>query len=137
MSSVVFVVVGIVFRDEIPMFMGYAAATLFGLGCIVFLVQLMPGANQLEIGHEGLKFTVLFKETALPWESVGHFYEVTMQDGKTRKVGWHYSPEIINRIEAKQGQPVDMSMPHGVLPENYGKSAQELAELLNTYRAQA
>ena len=134
--SIAFTVIGFVFRIEIPMFLGYVATVFFGLGSALFLVQLLPGANQLEIASEGLKYRVLFKETTILWKNVGSFYEVIMQDGKTKKVGWHYSPEVIGQIEAKQGRPVDTTIPHGILPENYGKSAQALAELLNKYKAQ-
>ncbi|MDN3649551.1 hypothetical protein QWZ13_11555 [Reinekea marina] len=115
------------------MYMGHIASIFFGIGFIVALLQLLPGASQLEIASDGIRYTVLFRTNFIPWNEISYFYELTMQDGKTKKVGWHYSEEVVLEAEAKQGYPVNMDIPHGILPDNFGKSASDLVKILNGF----
>jgi len=132
-STEMLVFIGLYYRNEIPSYMGYIAAVFFGCGFFVAFLQLLPGATQLEITNEGIRYSVLFRKFYIPWNRIAYFYELTMQDGKTKKVGWHYSEEVVLETEARQGHPVNMEIPHGILPDNFGKTASELVDILNSF----
>jgi hypothetical protein len=116
-----FVAAGWFGRNDIPFFVGYLGMAFFGIGVVVFLLQLHPDASRLVLERDSFKYRLLFKDTEIAWSQVGCFFEVTMRDGKTKRVGWQY----VN-------SPGDASEPHGWLPDSYGMNASELAEIMNS-----
>jgi hypothetical protein len=129
-----FVVVGIWLGNR-EGWIGYAGAAFFALGIPVALIQLLPGSSYLQIDETGLTFSNLFRKTSVPWSDVDEFFVVTLkQSGLAvhKMVGFNYVPSygrqlIGRRIAAAIGKC------EGALPDTYGKSAEELALLLNSY----
>jgi hypothetical protein len=115
--------------------LGYAGAALFGLGMLVALLQLVPGSSYLKIDETGVEFSVLFRKSTLSWSLVEEFFVVSLkQTGVTvnKMVAFNYVP-------TSRGQHLGSRIARtitqcdGALPDTYGKSAEELAMLLNSY----
>lgn len=133
---VAFVAVGILLILDEGSFWGYAATGFFGIGVLVFAVQLLPGSSYLEVGPEGFTTCSVFRARRTPWSAVDCF-EVGRLGGATpgspRTVVFDYAPDY-ERHEAARNLASSMSGHEGALPDTYGMAPQELADLLNRYR---
>ena len=119
--------------------MGYLCSAFFALGIPVAIINMLPGASQLEINDEGFTITIFFRKEFIPWLVLDKFHivDVTpMSWLKTKKVGfdWLHPDE-----QASRGQKFAKFLggAEGILPDNYGKKAEELLEIMNTYLAKA
>ena len=98
---------------------------LFGLGLIISVVSMLPNASMLYIDERGIEMTALFRKTFIPWQAVQNFS--TRRVVFFKQVFFNLDESLINdKTKRKQG----------VFPDNYGMKAQELAELLNSYKNQ-
>jgi hypothetical protein len=96
-------------------------------------VQLLPGSTYLRIAENGLTFANLFRETTIPWNSVEKFFVITLKQGGRgvhKLVGFNFAApyegsRAIRRIASA------LVNCDGGLPDTYGKSAEELTEILN------
>lgn len=106
----------------------------FGLCTIVFLVQLLPGSSWLSLDAEGFTYCALFRKHHVRWQDVESFTVVSV--GMNSLVGWsfveNYEGSVGGRKLSRALSGVD-----GALPDNYGKNAGELAELMNSFVVQA
>ena len=116
-------------------FRGWICATGFGLGTAVFVVQLLPGASFLWVGPEGFQFSALYRKSALiPWRDVSDFRVVHVPPMGHRLVvfDWRTAP-------ARRFRRANQFLAGGTdgLPDTYGLPPQELAGILNEWRARA
>ena len=58
---------------------GYPIAGFFGLGVVIFIVQLIPGSAFLRLDSEGFTFCSLYRKTTLPWAAIDGFHVVVMR----------------------------------------------------------
>ena len=113
--------------------MGFLAAAFFGLGIPVAAIQLMPGSAFLHIDKDGITFSSLFKKSFVPWTDIDEFFVVTQKyEGvRTREiVGFNYAPDY-DRARTARTVAKMIGKSEGALPDTYGKTAEELARLLN------
>lgn len=133
---VAFVAVGVLLILDEGSFWGYAASGFFGIGVVVFAVQLLPGSSYLEVGPEGFTMCSVFRARITPWSAVESF-EVGRLGGATpgspRTVVFNYSSDYAEH-EMARNLASSMSGHEGALPDTYGMAPQELADLLNRYR---
>jgi hypothetical protein len=128
MISVMFVISGLVFRQANPV-MAYLCVGLFGLGMLVFLIQLIPGSAYLELASDRFTFSNLFKKSTVYWKDVAAF-RVTKITRSKKLVG-------IDFIETSAGHKVGRALAsaltgvQGALPDTYGMKAEALADLMN------
>ena len=81
--------------------------------------------NSMYIDERGIEMTALFRKTLIPWQAVQNFS--TRRVVFFKQVFFNLDESLINdKTKRKQG----------VFPDNYGMKAQELAELLNSYKNQ-
>jgi hypothetical protein len=119
--------------------MGYAAAAFFALGIPVALLQLLPGSSYLQIDDTGLTFSSLFRKTSVRWSDVDEFFVVTLrQSGLSvlKMVGFNYVSSY-DRLRIGRRFAAAIAKCEGALPDTYGKGAEELAVLLNSYHQMA
>ncbi len=110
---------------------GWFASILFGLGCIVFILLLIPNSAYLQISEKGFEVRSLFRNHFTPWEDVEEFGSGYI--GRNKLVIFNYSQNH-NKYSLVKKIGRSISGVEGALPDTYGKSAEELAELLNEWR---
>jgi hypothetical protein len=109
---------------------GWFVAGFFGLCLIVFLVQMLPQSSYLRLDPEGFEIRTLFQSSRYKWDDVAVF--------GTKKIGskmviFLFSPEYENGKTAR-GISLAVAGVEGALPDTYGMSAEELANLMNEWR---
>lgn len=110
---------------------GWLLAGLFGIGSLVALVGLLPGSNYLELRPEGLKMCSLYRTSVVFWRDVRVFFPVML--GRQKTVCWFYTDDYKARFPV-QNASLQLTGADAGLPDTYGKSAEELADLLNEWR---
>ena len=124
---VVFVAGGIwMVRDDEKI--GWLPAGFFALGIPVFLLQLFfPKTCFLTVSEEGIEFCALFRSHKLRWSDISEFGVYRIRG--TRMVGFNYSPQYQRSSKARAVSKA-LTGCEGALPDTYGFSAEELAQLL-------
>ena len=112
---------------------GWCVATFFGLGIIVFALQLMPGSAYLHMGPEGFTVCNLFRAQFYRWSDVESFRVTRIRYSKV--VAFDFAPHVRGG-ERMRKLAASLAGHENVLPDTYGKSAEDLASLLNEYRRQ-
>jgi hypothetical protein len=116
-------------------FMGWFSLSFFGLGSLIFAIQFLPGASYLELRPGGFVVSSLFRKWPLiPWTAVGGFRVARVPPAQKAMVvfdkegGRTGLGTKVNRalVGADQGPP-----------DTYGLQPQELADLMNQWRANA
>lgn len=138
LGCLVFVIAGIMMGRS-GQWIGYLCSAFFALGIPVAIFNMLPGFSQLEINSEGFTITVFFRKDFIPWSALDRFriIDVTpMSWSKTKRVGFDW---LHPNDQASQGQKFSkfLAGAEGMLPDNYGKKAEELLEIMNTYLAKA
>jgi hypothetical protein len=114
---------------------GWLCTLFFGLGAAVFTVQIMPGASYLRVRDDGFMYCSLFRKSpVIPWRDVSIFRVASVPPSGIRLVvfDWHTaSHPAVRRVNQHLTGATDG------LPDSYGLSPQELADLLNTCRSRA
>jgi hypothetical protein len=95
---------------------GWFVALFFGAGLVVALAQFWPVASYLKLTAEGFVCCTLFRHWSAGWESVGEF--------SVGRVG-HDQRVIFERYGSSGTK---------FLPDGYGRTAEELADLMNDWR---
>ena len=114
---------------------GYLIAGFFGLGVVNFIVQLIPGRAYLRLDFEGFTFCSLYRKTTLPWSAIDGFHVVVMRQTGMKVhelVGFNFLPSYDRSQVARQISNA-VAECEGGLPNTYGKSAGELAHLMNEH----
>ena len=70
--SILFVACGFIFIKEDP-FMAWITIIFFGLGVIVFVIQLIPNSSYLKLTKDGFEVKNLFKSDSTKWSDVNSF----------------------------------------------------------------
>ena len=110
---------------------GWLIASFFGLGFIVFIIQLIPGSTQLTLTKEGFIMTSLFRSHFTKWSDVKVFKIGYL--GRNKAVMFDY---VDNHTKYEFGKIVSKSLSnsHGALASNYGLKVTELLNLLNDWK---
>lgn len=108
------------------------AACLFAL--VFFGIQLIPGANRLEITREGFTCYLVFRAYPMAWKDVGKI--ATDEWGN---VVWDYAPHVVHPPRKARSVKIARQQTgfDACLPETYGQSAPMLAALLNRIREES
>jgi hypothetical protein len=117
---------------------GWLPAVFFALGIPVSLIQLLPKSSFLTVSEEGIEFCSLFRTCKFRWSEISEFGVYTIRHhglSAHRMVGFNYSAEY---QRASKGRALSKALTglEGALPDTYGFSANELAQLLSTYHAE-
>lgn len=126
-ASILFTIGGVWMASEQP-FWGYAAAIFFGLAIIVFGIQLLPNSSYLKLTEEGFEVCSTFRTNSYRWSDIESFSIMNVPLNKM--VSWDFS----SNYDAQQtGRRVSSRVTgsEAALPDTYGMSAAELADLMN------
>ena len=130
----IFVAVGI-WMGITGEWIGYPIAGFFGLGIVIFIVQLIPGSAYLRLDPEGFTFCSLYRRTTLPWSGIDGFHVVVMKQTGLKvheMVGFNFIPSYDTSQLGRQLSNA-VAECEGGLPSTYGKSAEELAHIMNEH----
>jgi len=104
----------------------------FGLCALVAGVNLHPNSSCLVLDADRFTFSSLFRKHSFRWSQVQVFFPISVS--ATRMVGWNFTPEYAATPTLRKVSTA-MSGAEAALPDTYGKSVEELAELLERFRS--
>ncbi len=124
-----FVTGGVLAAGEPGGWMGYLGAGFFGLGLVLSLINLWPGASWLRLDEHGVTWQMGFRGgKTIAWDEIRD-----VCSGR-----WNYSDWVFfNQISVSNQLTRLNAMMLGrnaMFPDNFGKKAAELAELVERYR---
>lgn len=133
LGCLVFVIGGL-FMASSGKWIGYLCSAFFALGIPVAIIQMLPNGSYLEIGSDGFTVAAMFRKHFVSWLTVDRFriVDVTpMSPSKTKRVGYDWVHQDGN---ASGGQEFAKALSgvEGMLPDNYGKTAEELLDLMES-----
>jgi len=111
--------------------MGWFVAIFFGLGGLVFLINLLPQASYLKLNEEGFETCSMFRKHKYNWSDVGGFGVGSISGNKM--VMFNFSQEY---KKAKNARKLSSALAgaEGALHDTFGLKAEELAGLMNEYK---
>ncbi len=113
--------------------MGYVCAGFFALCIPIAIVQLLPGSTWLQLNQDGITFANLFRVSHFPWNVFDDFFVVSMSPIKLaahKLVAFDFVPSY-DRTQLLRRANSMIANCEGALPSTYGKSAEELVDILN------
>tara|TARA_R110002124_G_scaffold276866_2_gene447827 strand:- start:177 stop:599 length:423 start_codon:yes stop_codon:yes gene_type:complete len=128
--STLFVVLGFMAIEERP-FMKWVIILFFGLGIIVFIIELFPNSSYLKLTNEGFEVCSLYRSHFTKWTDVNSFGILTIKFNtlvvfnSTEEHKKHSTGKKIARFLSKN---------QGALPNTYGMKAMKLAALMNEWK---
>lgn len=131
-GCLIFVVAG-VFLGMSGKWIGWLCAAFFGLGIPLAIIQMIPGASSLEVRSDGFEICHVFRKRFIPWSMVDKFHIIDVTPiswSKTKRVGF----DLLHPDgKASTGQELSKSLAgsEDMLPDNYGKKADDLVEFMN------
>jgi hypothetical protein len=110
---------------------GWSVSSFFGLGVVVFIVNLPPSSSYLLLKKEGFTVCSLYRKSSFKWSDIEEFV-----------VGYLIGPKMVvfnfsltyDRQQKSRIISKAIAGYEGALPDTYGMSAKELAELLNNWK---
>jgi len=114
--SLGFTIIGVWMIVEGEGIAAWFVALFFGLGLVVALAKFWPAASYLKITPKGFVCCTLFRRWSAGWDSVSEFQVGRV--GNDKRV-----------VFARYG-----SNRRKFLPDNYGQTPQQLADLMNDWR---
>ena len=128
--STLFVFLGITVIKE-NMFVKWLTIIFFGLGIVVFIIELLPNSRYLKLTNEGFEVRSLYRSHFTKWTEVSGFgiYYVSFNT----MVTFNYTEEHKKHKTGKKISKI-LSSYQGGLPQTYGMKATELAALMNAWK---
>ena len=99
---------------------------LFGIGTIVFTINLFPKSSYLKITDKGIEMRTMFRSTFIPWYVINGFSTKRIMFNKMVMIDFNEKYVDVSKLRSKTG----------ALPDTYGMSGEKLAEKLNAIREQ-
>lgn len=110
---------------------GWAILIFSSFGFIVFTVKLLPNSSYLHISEKGFTICSLFRKSFTNWGKIDQFGVGYV--GGNKSVVMLFDPKY-KKLETTRKILRNLAGAEGSLPDTYGKSAEELASLLNAWK---
>lgn len=96
--------------------------------------MLIPGTIRLKVDRSGIEMKTPSKPMTLAWSDVDEFYVGHVQAGlsRTKMIGIKFSESYGK--QAARNFSAGLSGMEGALPNHFNKSAEEICEVLNSYK---
>lgn len=124
--------------DPMGLLLGLPSVVFFGLGALVFTIQLLPNASYLQLDPEGFTICTLFRARTFKWSEVGPFEVATIAWPCYRMVVFNFSERYWQmqnwQMQSMRRLSKRTAGHEGGLPDAYGLSLKKLTALLNEYR---
>ncbi len=138
LAGLIFVSIGILMVQAHNM-LGWLLVTFFGLGVLVFAVNMLPNSAYLRLTKDGFEVRQLFKSFFYKWSDVQDFQtRVRLHHGIPIRtyVAFNFA-STYTKLAKMRALAKAISGCEGQLPDNFGMEAQELAELMAQWKANA
>jgi hypothetical protein len=112
--------------------MGWFVLIFFALCTVIFVTLLLPNAAYLRLSPEGFEIRSIFRSFRNKWSDVTSFHAGRV--GLNPMVLITFAPSYAVGRKARAVSSA-LTGGEGGLPDTYGRSAKELAALLNEWRA--
>jgi hypothetical protein len=112
---------------------GWFVLLFFAAGTIVSVVMLLPGASGVTLDVDGFLVTSLYRRHRSRWRDVTGFVPVSIPYSRQKLVA--FDDATITGGIAKMS--VDISGHNAALPDTYGLSVDDLAQLMTHWRDRA
>lgn len=118
-----FVVIGVTLVDGAA---AWYVTGFFGLGLVVFLLQVLPNASYLRLTRDGFEIRNLFRTSFVPWSEVveigwgREFVGFTFAEGASAPRWRHLAYKLMGA--------------EGILPDTYGHKPEALAEIMMAWK---
>ncbi|PNS09747.1 hypothetical protein [Solilutibacter silvestris] len=99
----------------------------------VVLNAVLPGSSYLRLEPSGMTIRSAYRDHRYSWTDISEFFVVPI--GGRQMVCWHYSPSYKGQ-KALRALSKNVTGVDAGLPDTYGYSATDLAQLLNQWRVQ-
>lgn len=110
---------------------GWLCIAFFGLGVLLGLATLVPGASYLELREDGFEFRSIYRKWFQRWSDIEEFFPQRIATNDM--VCWNYTPGYDAQARGRK-LSAGLTGVEAALPDTYGLSAPELAELMNQWR---
>jgi len=110
----------------------WGARCFFGLGVLIFALELLPGVSHLRLTPGGFEVRTLFRSGFMRWGDVEEFFPIRMFGAAFVALRFSESCKAM-----KPGRLVASLLSggaEGILPDTYGCRVEELAALLEEWR---
>jgi len=132
-GSLAFVAIGLWVMHDVPTW-GWLAVGFFGIAALVAAIMLLPGAGDLRLDSDGFEMTSLFRRYRSRWTEVSEFEVVRLPPSLRKMV-------VFDDARTKDSALAEVNSSlagrTGGLPDNYSLSYEELAAIMNEWRARA
>jgi hypothetical protein len=115
--------------------MGYFCAAFFGLGAVVFAVNLHPRAGYLRLETESFTVCSLFRTHTVLWSDVETFGVMKIRHNKM--VAWNFAPTYEGKAGVRKLNRALAGFDAGMAGSYGGLTTQALAEMMEGLRAEA
>lgn len=112
---------------------GWFGVVIFGTCAVVAGIQFIPGSGHLRLRRDGFEFRSLWRTKSYRWADVANFQ--TAEFYRKRFVVWDWAPGF-EKPRAASLHAKFAGVESG-LPDSYGLKPNELATLMNEWRARA
>ncbi len=110
---------------------GWLCIAFFGLGVVVAIVTMLPGASYLELRRDGFEFSSLYRKWFQRWSDVEEFFPQRIATNVM--VCWNFAPGYVGQLRGRRVS-AGLAGVEAALPDTYGMPAAELAALMNRWR---
>jgi hypothetical protein len=116
--------------------MGWICASFFGLALLAALLNLLLGASYLQMGEEGFVVSNLFRKHRYKWIEVQNFGVWIVPRPRTKMVGFDFTAFYQGTGTLRSTNQALCGF-DASLPDTYGRSAEDLAALMNKRKAES
>jgi len=137
--SCAFVFIGFIVIDENAL-LRWSSISFFGLGVIVFIIQLIPDSTYLRLTRDGFEVRSLYKSNFTKWDEIKSFRAGSLTVPTYTNLGTFISTNKkmvfydYKKSHKKYRIGKSLSGRQAALPDLYGMKVDELAKLMNKWK---
>lgn len=130
LGSLAFVAIGFYTLEEDPL-ISWMGILFFGLGVVVFSIQLFTNASYLKLTEEGFEVRNLYRREFTKWNEIASINVGYV--GQAKMVVFDYTDA---HQKQERGKKIARFLAghEGALPNNYGIKTEELAALMRKWK---
>jgi hypothetical protein len=113
-------------------YMAWGATLFFGLGLIISIVVMLPGAASLTLRADGFTVRKIFRDRIFSWTDADNFSVFTIRT--SRLVGFNY--RLFTNTALGRAN-VALTGRNAALPDSYGLAEEDLVRLMSLWRVRA